>query len=126
MKTITCLSAAVLTCSFALAQQMNPKTIAYPATKKVDTVNNYFGTEVPDPYRWLEDDRAADTKAWVQAENKVTQAYLGQIPYRDAMHARLKQLWNYEKYSAPFKEGKYTYFYKNDGLQSQSVLWRQA
>ena len=126
MKTITCLSAAVLTCSFALAQQMNSKTIAYPVTKKVDTVNNYFGTEVPDPYRWLEDDRAADTKAWVQAENKVTQAYLGQIPYRDAMHARLKQLWNYEKYSAPFKEGKYTYFYKNDGLQSQSVLWRQV
>ena len=105
---------------------MNTQKLTYPATKKVDTVNTYFGTVVPDPYRWLENDRAADTKAWVQAENKVTQAYLSQIPYRDAMHKRLEQLWNYEKYSAPFKEGKYTYFYKNDGLQSQAVLWRQV
>ena len=126
MKTFTCLSAAVLLCSFACAQQMNTKPIAYPATKKVDTVNTYFGTAVPDPYRWLEDDRADDTKGWVKAENKVTQDYLSQIPYRDALHKRLEQLWNYEKYSAPFKEGKYTYFYKNDGLQSQSVLWRQV
>ena len=126
MKVLTCLSAAVLLCSFARAQQMNDQKINYPATKKVDTVNTYFGTTVPDPYRWLEDDRAADTKAWVKAENKVTQDYLSQIPYRDAIHKRLQQLWNYEKYSAPFKEGKYTYFYKNDGLQSQSVLWRQA
>jgi len=126
MKTTTCLSAAVLLCSFARAQQMNTQKINYPSTKKVDTVNTYFDTTVPDPYRWLEDDRAADTKAWVQAENKVTADYLAQIPYRDAMHKRLEQLWNYEKYSAPFKEGKYTYFYKNDGLQSQAVLWRQV
>ena len=89
-------------------------------------MNTYFGTAVPDPYRWLEHDRATDTKAWVQAENKLTQAYLAQIPYREALHKRLEQLWNYEKYSAPFKEGKYTYFYKNDGLQSQSILWRQV
>jgi len=126
MKGFTCLSAAVLLCSFACAQQMNTQKLTYPITKKVDTVNTYFGTAVPDPYRWLEDDRAADTKAWVKAENKVTQTYLSQIPYRDALHKRLEQLWNYEKYSAPFKEGKYTYFYKNDGLQSQSVLWRQV
>jgi prolyl oligopeptidase len=126
MKIFTILPAAVLLCSIACAQQMNSKKIIYPVTKKVDTVNTYFGTAVPDPYRWLEDDRAADTKAWVKAENKVTQDYLSQIPYRDAMHQRLQQLWNYEKYSAPFKEGKYTYFYKNDGLQSQSVLWRQV
>jgi prolyl oligopeptidase len=125
MKLFTCLSAAVLLCGYAFSQQMNSQKISYPATKKVDTVNNYFGTEVPDPYRWLEDDRAADTKDWVKAENKVTQAYLAQIPYRDALHKRLETLWNYEKYSAPFKEGAYTYFYKNDGLQSQSVLWRQ-
>src|ERR1700733_2489892 len=125
MKAFTCLSAAVLFCGFAHAQQMNTQKLPSPVTKKVDTVNTYFGTAVPDPYRWLEDDRAADTKAWVQAENKVTQDYLSQIPYRDALHKRLEQLWNYEKYSAPFKEGKYTYFYKNDGLQSQSVLWRQ-
>jgi prolyl oligopeptidase len=126
MKIFTILPAAVLLCNIACAQQMNSKKITYPVTKKVDTVNTYFGTVVPDPYRWLEDDRAADTKAWVKAENKVTQDYLSQIPYRDAMHQRLQQLWNYEKYSAPFKEGKYTYFYKNDGLQSQSVLWRQV
>ncbi|MDB5125284.1 MAG: family peptidase [Mucilaginibacter sp.] len=126
MKILITLPAAVLLCSIACAQQMNSKKITYPVTKKVDTVNTYFGTAVPDPYRWLEDDRAPDTKAWVKAENKVTQDYLSQIPYRDAMHQRLQQLWNYEKYSAPFKEGKYTYFYKNDGLQSQSVLWRQV
>ena len=126
MKALTCLSATVLFFSFASAQQMNINKIKYPVTKKVDTVNTYFGTAVPDPYRWLEDDRAADTKAWVKAENKVTQEYLAQIPYRDALHKRLEQLWNYEKYTAPFKEGKYTYFYKNDGLQSQSVLWRQV
>lgn len=111
--------------NYTFAQNMNIKTLPYPNTKKVDTVNTYFGTEVPDPYRWLENDRAADTKEWVQAENKVTYDYLGQIPYRDAIKKRLQTLWNYEKYSAPFKEGKYTYFYKNDGLQNQAVLWRQ-
>src|SRR5450432_3978593 len=122
MRRITCLCVTAFICSFAFAQNMNTKKIEYPATKKVDTVDTYFGTAVPDPYRWLEDDRAADTKAWVKAENMVTQEYLSQIPYRDAIYKRLKQLWNYEKYSAPFKEGIYTYFYKNDGLQSQSVL----
>jgi prolyl oligopeptidase len=125
MKSIICLSISTLIGSVASAQQMNTK-LAYPVTKKIDTVTTYFGTAVPDPYRWLEDDRAADTKAWVKSENKVTQEYLSQIPYRAAMHKRLEQLWNYEKYSAPFKEGKYTYFYKNNGLQSQSVLWRQV
>jgi prolyl oligopeptidase len=125
MKAPICLTIAVLICSFAFSQKMNTSKLTYPATRKVDTVNTYFGTPVPDPYRWLEDDRAEDTKAWVQAQNKVTQGYLDQIPYREAIHTRLQQLWNYEKYSAPFKEGQYTYFYKNDGLQSQSVLWRQ-
>jgi len=126
MKIIFSLSVAGLLCSNVFAQQMNTTKITYPTTKKVDSTNTYFGTSVPDPYRWLEDDRADDTKAWVQAENKVTQAYLSQIPYRDAIHERLEKLWNYEKYSAPFKEGKYTYFYKNDGLQPQAVLWRQV
>ncbi|MDF7810958.1 prolyl oligopeptidase family serine peptidase [Hymenobacter sp. YC55] len=101
------------------------KPLPYPQTKKVDTVNTYFGTKVADPYRWLENDQAPDTKYWVQEENKVTQNYLSQIPYRDAIRKRLETLWNYEKYSAPFKEGKYTYFSKNTGLQSQSVLYRQ-
>ena len=105
--------------------QMNIKTLPYPQTKKGDVTDTYFGTTVPDPYRWQEDDRADDTKAWVVAENKVTQDYLGQIPFRENIRKRLEVLWNYEKYSAPFKEGKYTYFYKNDGLQSQSLLYRQ-
>ncbi len=125
MKKLTLFILSVFTGSYIFAQNMNIKTLPYPQTKKVDTVDTYFGTVVPDPYRWLEDDRAADTKAWVKEENKVTQDYLGQIPYREAIRKRLEVLWNYEKYSAPFKEGKYTYFYKNDGLQSQAVLWRQ-
>jgi prolyl oligopeptidase len=125
MKALFCLIVPVLICSLAFSQQMNTTKLTYPSTRKVDTVDTYFGTHVPDPYRWLEDDRGADTKAWVEAENKVTQDYLSQIPYREAIHKRLQQLWNYEKYSAPFKEGQYTYFYKNDGLQSQAVLWRQ-
>jgi prolyl oligopeptidase len=127
MKRTPCLLAlAVLFCSYTYAQQMNIKTLPYPQTKKVDTIDTYFGTQVPDPYRWLENDQAADTKTWVKEENKVTQDYLKQIPYREDIRKRLEVLWNYEKYSAPFKEGQYTYFYKNDGLQSQSVLYRQA
>lgn len=99
--------------------------LPYPATEKGDVVENHFGIAVPDPYRWLENDTAADTKAWVAEQNKVTNAYLEQIPFRDAIYARLEKLWDYEKFSAPFKEGEYTYFYKNDGLQNQSVLYRQ-
>ncbi|WP_310396956.1 prolyl oligopeptidase family serine peptidase [Hymenobacter sp.] len=116
----------VLLLSAAAHAQAPLKTLPYPPTKKVDTVTTYFGTKVADPFRWLENDQAADTKSWVQEENKVTQHYLAQIPYRDAIHKRLETLWNYEKYSAPFKEGKYTYFSKNTGLQSQSVLYRQV
>ena len=126
MKKTILMMMAIFTGSSIFAQQMNIKTLPYPNTKKVDTVNTYFGTRVPDPYRWLEDDRATDTKAWVQEQNKVTQNYLAQIPFRDAIKKRLETLWNYEKYSAPFKEGKYTYFYKNDGLQAQAVVWRQV
>ena len=126
MKQTILLMMALFTGTSILAQQMNIKTLPYPNTKKVDTVDTYFGTQVPEPYRWLEDDRAADTKAWVQEENKVTQNYSAQIPFRDAIKKKLETLWNYEKYSAPFKEGKYTYFYKNDGLQAQSVVWRQV
>lgn len=97
----------------------------YPDTKKGDQVDNYFGTDVADPYRWLEDDLSDSTKDWVQRENKVTFDYLSKIPFRDAINKRLSELWNYEKFSAPYKEGNYTYFYKNDGLQNQSVLYRQ-
>jgi prolyl oligopeptidase len=116
---------ALLGAGQAGAQAVVTKTLPYPQTRKVDTVTTYFGTKVPDPYRWLENDQATDTKAWVQAENKVTQDYLGKIPYREAIRDRLTKLWNYEKYSAPTKEGKYTYFSKNTGLQSQYVMYRQ-
>lgn len=99
--------------------------LPYPVTEKGNVTDDYFDTKVPDPYRWLENDTASDTKTWVAEQNKVTNAYLMQIPFRDAIYERLEKLWNYEKYSAPFKEGEYTYFYKNDGLQNQSVLYRQ-
>ncbi|MCF6318228.1 MAG: prolyl oligopeptidase family serine peptidase [Proteobacteria bacterium] len=97
----------------------------YPTTAKGDVVDSYFGTEVADPYRWLEDDMSAETAAWVKAENVVTQDYLKNIPFRQAIEERLTKLWNYEKISAPFKEGDYTYFYKNDGLQNQYVMYRK-
>lgn len=100
-------------------------TITYPSTAKGEVVDNYFGQQVADPYRWLEDDRSADTEAWVQAQNKVTFSYLEQIPYRDDIKQKLTTSWNFEKVGAPFTEGKYTYFYKNDGLQNQYVLYRQ-
>ena len=97
----------------------------YPKTEKIDQKDDYFGTTVEDPYRWLEDDLSAETKQWVTAQNEVTQDYLAQIPFRDAIHKRLESLWNYEKEGAPIREGDYIYFYKNDGLQNQYVLWRK-
>lgn len=100
-------------------------TVSYPETKKVDTVDVYFGESVADPYRWLEDDLSDETAAWVKAQNEVTFGFLNQIPYRDQIRQRLEQVWNYERISAPFKEAGYTYFYKNDGLQNQSVLYRK-
>ncbi|WP_158769306.1 prolyl oligopeptidase family protein [Paraglaciecola sp. L1A13] len=103
-------------------QQMN---ISYPKTRKDDVTDTYFGTQVADPYRWLEDDTSSETEQWVKSENAVTQAYLAQVPSRDKLKERLKVLLDYEKVSAPFKEGKYTYFFKNDGLQNQAVLYRQ-
>jgi prolyl oligopeptidase len=99
--------------------------VNYPETKKVDSVDAYFGEEVKDPYRWLEDDKSAETEAWVKAQNEVTFGYLKKIPFRKELKERMEKLWNYEKISAPFKEGKFTYFYKNDGLQNQSVLYRK-
>ncbi len=99
-------------------------SVTYPQTKKVDTVDIYFGVEVKDPYRWLEDDRSEETAEWVKAENEVTYGYLEKIPFREELKQRLSDLWNYEKVGPPFKEGDYTYFYKNDGLQNQYVLYR--
>jgi len=99
--------------------------LMYPKTEKIPVIDTYFGTKVTDNYRWLEDDRSPETEAWVTAQNKVTFDYLHQIPYRNQLKNRLSKLWNYEKVGTPFKEGDYTYFYKNDGLQNQSVLYRK-
>jgi prolyl oligopeptidase len=99
--------------------------IKYPDTKKVEQKDDYFGTSIDDPYRWLENDTAQETEAWVKAENQVTNNYLAQIPFRQKIHDRLTELWNYAKYTAPEKEGVYFTFYKNDGLQNQAVLYVQ-
>lgn len=97
----------------------------YPKTEKKVVDNTYFGTTIKDPYRWLEDDKSAETAAWVKAENEVTFNYLEKIPFRKQLKERMEKLWNYEKISAPFKKGNYTYYYKNNGLQNQSVLYRK-
>ena len=99
-------------------------SLDYPETKKGAVVDTYFGETVADPYRWLEDDMSDETAQWVKTQNKLTFSYLEQVPYRDTLKQRLEKLMNYEKISAPFTEGDYTYFYKNDGLQNQYVLYR--
>lgn len=99
--------------------------LKYPKTKKVSQVDSYFGTQVADPYRWLEDDKSAETKAWVDAQNNVTETFLSQIPYRKQFQDAVEKVYNYPKYTAPFRNGEWYYFYKNDGLQNQSVLYRQ-
>nr|WP_315253393.1 prolyl oligopeptidase family serine peptidase [uncultured Flavobacterium sp.] len=116
---------AVSTSLASLGQTQKATPITYPKTAKGETVDVYFDTKVSDPYRWLEDDKSAETGAWVKEQNKVTYDYLSQIPFRDALKARLEKLWNYEKISAPFKEGNFIYYYKNNGLQNQSVLYRK-
>ena len=99
--------------------------VKYPKTEKKEVVENYFDIEVKDSYRWLEDDRSEETESWVKAENKTTFDYLKNISFRSELKKRLEYLWNYEKISAPFKEGEFTYFYKNNGLQNQYVIYRQ-
>lgn len=125
MKTFILTSISLFTITAALAQKPGAFTGTYPRTETVQQTDNYFGTNVSDPYRWLEYDTSQQTKDWVIRENAVTNKYLSQIPFRNAIKDRLTELWNYEKFSAPFKRGDYTYFYKNDGLQNQSVLYRQ-
>ena len=100
------------------------KHMPYPETQRTDVVDDYFGTKVADPYRWLEDDNSEATAAWVKAQNAVTQDYLSQIPFRDAIRGRLTQLWNYPKEGIPAKHGDAWYYFYNDGLQNQSVLYR--
>lgn len=103
----------------------NSEKMNYPQTRMDNTVDTYFGTQIADPYRWLEDDRSAETAEWVKQQNNFTFGYLSKIPYRQAIKEKLEKLWNYEKIGAPFTEGDYTYYYKNNGLQNQSVLYRK-
>jgi len=100
-------------------------SITYPVTQKGDVVDDYFGTQVADPYRWLEDDKSEATARWVQAQNQVTFDYLARIPFRERIRARLTEIYNYPRYSAPFRVGQYYFFSKNDGLQNQSVIYIQ-
>ena len=103
----------------------NTQQLKYPVARKVDTVTNYFGVKVADPYRWLENDTSAETAEWVKAENIITQGYLSKIAFRDSIKNRLKELYHYEKYSVPFMKGNHVFYYKNNGLQDQSVLYVQ-
>ena len=124
-KTVLSVFSVGLLCSCGSEVSKETSALTYPETKKVDTVATYFGTEVPDPYRWLEDDRSKETEAWVAAQNQVSFGYLEAIPFREELKDRLSELWNYEKIGAPWKEGDYIYFSKNDGLQNQYVIYRK-
>ena len=112
---------------FSCTKEKKQKSIKvnYPETIKKAIIDTLFGTEVIDNYRWLEDDRSEETENWIKAENEVTFNYLSKIPYREEVKKRLTKLWNYEKLGTPFTEGDYTYFYKNDGLQNQYVVYRK-
>ncbi|MDA0672019.1 MAG: prolyl oligopeptidase family serine peptidase [Bacteroidetes bacterium] len=117
--TLLALSIALTAC------QTTPTLQPYPETAQIPVVDTYFGTDITDPYRWLEDDRSPETEAWVKAQNEVTFDYLEDLPMRSSIERRLSTLWNYEKVGAPYTEGNYTYFSKNDGLQNQSVIYRR-
>ncbi|MEK6615223.1 MAG: prolyl oligopeptidase family serine peptidase, partial [Bacteroidota bacterium] len=128
MKKIFFYPSLILLASCSSTIHHPPSTIEhlpYPQTQKADTTDDYFGTKIVDPYRWLEDDTSEETKQWVEAENKVTFDYLSKIPFRQQMKNRLTQVWNFEKMTAPFKKGNYYFFYKNNGLQNQNVLYVQ-
>src|ERR1051325_5124471 len=119
------LAAAVMLASAVLPGAARAQRPVYPRATKVDHVDDYFGTRVPDPYRWLEDDTASTVAAWVKAENAVTFAYLEKIPFRARLRARLEELQNYPRFSAPTHRGPWYLFSRNDGLQNQSVLYVQ-
>ena len=124
---IKSLKLLALTCIIALTacSEKKIKVMEYPKTKKGDVVDTYFGVKVADPYRWLEDDKSKETADWVKAENNVTFDYLSKIPFREDIKKRLTKIWNYPKYGTPFYKGKYFFFFKNDGMQNQSVLYVQ-
>ncbi len=111
---------------FSCNNMQKTEPLHYPPTEKGKVVDTYFGAQVADPYRWLEDDRSQETAAWVKSQNELTFSYLATIPYREKIKKRLTEIINYERITAPRKHGKYTYYYKNDGLQNQSVLYRKT
>ncbi|WP_428978352.1 prolyl oligopeptidase family serine peptidase [Flavobacterium pisciphilum] len=117
---------AITATTVAFGQSQKSNSIKYPVSKTGETIDTYFDAKVSDPYRWLEDDKSAETAAWVKEQNKVTYAYLDQIPFRDELKKRMEKLWNYEKIGAPFVKGKSTYYYKNNGLQNQSVIYKKG
>lgn len=124
-KLVSSMFIATIIISCNKSETMNTQeALTYPETRKDTVVDTYFGEKVNDFYRWLEDDRSEETAAWVKAQNEVTFAYLDKIPFRDQLRKQLEDKWNYEKIGAPFTEGDYTYYFKNDGLQNQSVLYR--
>src|SRR5688572_26675603 len=114
---------AVLLAGCVAQKQTATMAFTYPETRKVAHVDELHGVKVADPYRWLEDDYAPETKGWIEAQNKVTFGYLEQIPQRERIKERLTELWNYERYGVPFKDGGRYFYTKNDGLQNQSVLY---
>jgi len=121
------LSAVVFACAPDTKKTNNEATdmtLEYPKTATCDSSYSYFGTTVKDPYGWLEDDYSEQTNAWVKAQNALTESYLAKIPQREKIKQRLTQVWNYEKYSVPFTRGGITYYFKNDGIQNQSVLYK--
>jgi len=116
---------SILLIGCSQSEPLEDISITYPKTRMGDVVDTYFGVEVPDPYRWLEDDLSNETADWVKAQNEVTAGYLMQIPYRAELKERLENVWDYEKETAPFREGDFTYFYRNNGLQDQYVAYRE-
>jgi len=129
---ISCgLMLSLMACSSGENQQTNqvemkPIPVSYPSTQKIDSISDdYHGTVVKDPFRWLENDTAPDVKAWVESQNKVTFGYLNQIPFRSKIKDRLTEIFNYPRYSSPFRVGEYYFFSKNDGLQNQAVIYYQ-
>jgi prolyl oligopeptidase len=118
--------AAALAVIGTLVAAQGPRLLPYPETRKIDQVDDYFGTKVADPYRWLEDPNSPETVAWVEAQNKVTFTFLEGIPSRERLRARLTELWNYERYGLPERHGRYYIYARNDGLQNQPVVYRSA
>jgi len=123
MKTKLIIAAVVTALILIVVWFTRPYLPTYPQTATVDVVDNYFGVEVPDPFRWLEDHKSAEAREWIEAQNNVTFAYLERIPFREQIRNRLTEIWNFERYTAPFWENGRYFFYRNDGLQNQSVLF---